>query len=96
MPYTACPHEHCCSEPSPLVKASAQLPAGYRCCPLLSPASCPRHAPRAPLLMSHLSLVPYGAHPTRNQPVYRGLGCLPTAGRPALFLAVSASVVSKR
>jgi hypothetical protein len=46
--------------------------------------------------MSHLSLIPYGAHPTRNQPVYRGLGCLPTASRPALFLAVSASVVSKR
>jgi hypothetical protein len=49
MPYTVCPGERRCSEPSPLVKARAQLPAGHRCCPLLSPASCPRHAPRAPL-----------------------------------------------
>jgi hypothetical protein len=48
MPWTACPPERCCSEPSPLVKAGAQLPAGHRCCPLLSAASCPRHAPRAP------------------------------------------------
>jgi hypothetical protein len=46
MPYTACPGERCCSEPSPLVKARAQLPAGHRCCPLLSPAPCPRHAPK--------------------------------------------------
>ena len=49
MPYTACPGERRCSEPSPLVKARAQLSAGHRCCPLLPPASCPRHAPRAPL-----------------------------------------------
>jgi hypothetical protein len=34
---------------APLVKSRAQLPAGHRCCPLLSPASCPRHASRAPL-----------------------------------------------
>jgi hypothetical protein len=54
MPYTACPRERCCSEPPPLVKAKAQLPAGHRCCPLLSPAPCPRHAPRA-LLTSPLS-----------------------------------------
>ena len=45
MPYTACPSERPCSEPSPLVKARSRLPAGHRCCPLLSPASCPRHAP---------------------------------------------------
>ena len=49
MPYTAWPHTGCCSDPSPLIKAGAQLSAGHRCCPLLSPASCPRHAPRAPL-----------------------------------------------
>ena len=49
MPWTACPGERGCLEPSPLVKARAQLSAGRRCCPLLSPASCPRHAPRAPL-----------------------------------------------
>jgi hypothetical protein len=49
MPYTAWPHRGCCSDPSPLIKAGAQLSAGHRCCPLLSPASCPRHAPRAPL-----------------------------------------------
>src|SRR4029453_3834263 len=49
MPWTVCSGERRCSEPSPLVKARAQLPAGHRCCPLLSPASCPRHAPRAPL-----------------------------------------------
>jgi hypothetical protein len=48
MPWTVCPRERRCFEPSPLVKARAQLPAGHRCCPLLSPASCPRHAPRAP------------------------------------------------
>jgi hypothetical protein len=47
MPYTPCPGERRCSEPSPLVKARAQLPAGYRCYPLLFPAACPRHAPRA-------------------------------------------------
>src|SRR5215211_2591813 len=41
MPYTACPGESCCSEPSRLVKARAQLPAGHRCCPLL-------HAPVHP------------------------------------------------
>jgi hypothetical protein len=49
MPYTARPGERRCSEPSPLVRARAQLPARHRCCPLLSPASCPRHALRAPL-----------------------------------------------
>jgi hypothetical protein len=47
MPWTVCPRERRCSEPLPLVKARAQLSAGHRCCPLLSPASCPRHAPRA-------------------------------------------------
>jgi hypothetical protein len=46
-------------------------------------------------VMSHLSAVPNGAHPTRNQPVYRRLGRFPTGCRPALFLAVSASLVSK-
>ena len=30
MPYTACPGERRCSEPSPLVKARAQLSAGHR------------------------------------------------------------------
>src|SRR5215217_3580974 len=54
MPWTACPRERRCSEPSPLVKVGAQLSAGYRCCPLLSPTPCPRHAPRAPL--AHESL----------------------------------------
>jgi hypothetical protein len=44
MPYTACPGERRCSEPSPLVKAGAQLPAGHRCCPLLSLL----HAPDMP------------------------------------------------
>ena len=41
MPWTVCPGERRCSEPLPLVKAGVQLPAGHRCCPLLSPASCP-------------------------------------------------------
>jgi hypothetical protein len=50
MPYTACPGKRRCSEPSPLVKARAQRSAGHRCCPLLSPTSCPRHPPRAPHL----------------------------------------------
>jgi hypothetical protein len=31
----------------------------------------------------------------RNQRIYRDVGCLPTGSRPALFLAVSASLVSK-
>jgi hypothetical protein len=47
MPWTVCPRERHCSEPLPLVKAGAQLPAAHRCCPLLSPAPCPKHAPRA-------------------------------------------------
>src|SRR5829696_5230354 len=47
MPWTACPRERRCFEPSPLVKARARLPTGHRCCPLLTPASCPEHAPRA-------------------------------------------------
>jgi hypothetical protein len=47
MPYTARPHECRCSEPSPLVKAESRLPPRYRCCPLLSPGSCPKHAPGA-------------------------------------------------
>src|SRR5829696_6683563 len=47
MPWTVCPRERRCSEPLPLINARAQLPAGHRCCPLLSPASCPKHAPRA-------------------------------------------------
>jgi hypothetical protein len=47
MPWTVCSGERRCSELPPLVKAGAQLSAGYRCCPLLSPASCPSHAPRA-------------------------------------------------
>jgi hypothetical protein len=34
MPHTARSGERRCSEPSPLVKARAQLPAGHRCCPL--------------------------------------------------------------
>jgi hypothetical protein len=45
MPWTARPGERRCSEPSPLVKARAQLSAGHRCCPLLSAGSCPKHAP---------------------------------------------------
>jgi len=44
------------TEPSPLVKARAQLPAGHRCCPLLSPASCPKYAPRAPSTPAALGL----------------------------------------
>src|SRR4029453_2347718 len=47
MPYTARPHECRCSEPSPLVKAESRLPPRYRCCPLLSSGSCPKHAPGA-------------------------------------------------
>jgi hypothetical protein len=45
--------------------------------------------------MSHLITVPLGAHPSGNQPICRGLGVIPTGSRPALFLAVSASLVSK-
>src|SRR4029450_10303310 len=47
MPWTACPRERGGGGPSPLVRARAQLSAGHRCCPLLSPAPCPRHAPSA-------------------------------------------------
>ena len=45
-------------------------------------------------VMSHLSTIPLGIHPTGYPPIYRGLGCLPTGSCPALFLAVSASLVS--
>jgi hypothetical protein len=45
MPYTACPHGRRCSEASPLVNARSRVPARYRCCPLMSPGSCPKHAP---------------------------------------------------
>ena len=40
-----------CSEPSPLVKDRSLLSARYRCCPLLSPSPCPRHAPNASRLL---------------------------------------------
>ena len=48
MPYTACPHGHRCSEPSPLVNAEPRLPAGY----LLSlavPCFMPQTCPKGPL-----------------------------------------------
>jgi hypothetical protein len=52
MPYTACPGERRCSEPSPLVNARAQLP---RWAPLLSvavpccmPQTCPKGGLRTP------------------------------------------------
>jgi hypothetical protein len=95
MPYTACPGERRCSEPSPLVKARAQLPAGHRCCPLLSPASCPRCAPRAPLgyesfehRSKRSSADPKSAHQLAPW-------VIPTGSRPELFLPVSAGLVSK-
>src|SRR5215208_2970000 len=44
MPSTACHRERRCSEPSPLVRARAQLPAGHRCCPCYPPP----HAPYMP------------------------------------------------
>jgi len=47
MPYTACPHGRCCSRALALVKPRSALTARYRCCPLMSPASCPKHAPAA-------------------------------------------------
>jgi hypothetical protein len=49
MPYAARSRACRCSQPLPLVKAESGLPAGYCCCPLLSPGSCSRYAPRAPL-----------------------------------------------
>jgi hypothetical protein len=36
--------------------------------------------------MSHLSTVPLGAHPSRNQPIYRGVAYYPTGSRSTLFL----------
>jgi hypothetical protein len=65
--------------------------------PLLSvavPFFMPQTCPRRLWVMSHLSTVPLGAHPSRNQPSTGSLGRLPTGGRPALFLIVSASLVS--
>jgi hypothetical protein len=44
--------------------------------------------------MSHLSTVPLGCSPGRNQRIYLELGRFPTGSRPVLFLAVSASLVS--
>jgi hypothetical protein len=45
--------------------------------------------------MSHLNIIPRCAHPSGNQPSTGALAALPTGRRPALFLAVSASLVSK-
>jgi hypothetical protein len=36
-----------------------------------------------------------GCSPVPKSAIYRGLGWLPTGGRPTLFLAISASLVSK-
>jgi hypothetical protein len=47
MPYMARAHSHCCSRALALVNARSRLTARYRCCPLLSPALCPKHAPGA-------------------------------------------------
>jgi leucine-zipper of insertion element IS481 len=45
MPYTARPHDRCCSRALALVIVRSRLTARYRCCPSLSPASCRKYAP---------------------------------------------------
>jgi hypothetical protein len=45
--------------------------------------------------MSHLSIIPLCAHPSETSHLPGALAALPTGRRPALFLAVSASLVSK-
>jgi hypothetical protein len=65
MPYTACRRKRCCSEPSPLVMARARLSAGHRCCPLVSPGSCLRHAPGAFALGSLIRLRQPPSRPRR-------------------------------
>jgi hypothetical protein len=45
MPYTACEHGRCCSRALALVIVRSRLTARYRCCPSLSPPSCPKYAP---------------------------------------------------
>jgi GNAT superfamily N-acetyltransferase len=66
--------------------------------------------PSNPVLMESLLVCPSTGRPlgyesferhsaacssVRNQPIYRDVGCLPTGSRPAQFLTVSASPVSK-
>jgi hypothetical protein len=48
-----------------------------RWAPLLSPASCPRHAPRAPLGYESFEDHSTGCSPLRNRPIYRGRWLLP-------------------
>jgi hypothetical protein len=78
MPYTACPHGRCCSRTLALVIARPRLTARYRCCPLMSPASCPKHAPGASGHES-LELRSKRCSGDRSQSSYRGLGVIPTA-----------------
>jgi hypothetical protein len=69
-----------------------------RWAPLLSlavPCFMPQTCPRAPLGYESFEHHSAGCSPVPNQPIYRGRGCLPTGSRPALFRAVSASLVSK-
>jgi hypothetical protein len=63
MPCTACRRERCCSRAVALVMAGSRLSAWDRCCPLVSPGSCPRHAPGA-FALGILIRLPAASRPT--------------------------------
>src|SRR5829696_2640200 len=58
MPYTSRPGERRCSEASPLVNATAKLPAGHCCCPLLSLLHVPDVPQGRRWVISHFRAVP--------------------------------------
>src|SRR5829696_4237897 len=63
MPYTACLHGRRCSRALALLKARSRLPAWDRSCPLVSPGSCPNHAPGA-VELGILIRLPAASKPT--------------------------------
>ena len=63
MPWTACRRERCCSRALALVMARSRLSAWDRCCPLVSPGSCPNHAPGA-VELGILIRLPAASKPT--------------------------------
>ena len=89
MPYTACEHGRCCSRALALVMVRSRLTARYRCCPLLSPASCPKYAP-GPSGLWVIGAPFQGAQ--RPELVYRlGPWGDPTAAVPVCFCRVGTS-----
>src|SRR5215217_1492042 len=63
MPCTACRRERCFSRALALVMARSRLSAWDRCCPLVSPGSCPNDAPGA-VELGILIRLPAASKPT--------------------------------